>query len=159
MAAEAIQPLPRTNHAAVGVGSKLYVWGGDGRSATIPTPTLEIFDVPSVSWEEPQRLHGSDMPDAGLEGMAVTSDGEVAYSFGGVTGSYPFRTYHNTLYNVTPSHSLYHKLQPTSFSHTLPRTAEGSCIVQFQDKLLLHGGSDNITETNNELHVFDIKKS
>lgn len=67
MAAEARQPLPRTNHAAVGVGSKLYVWGGDGRSATIPTPTLEVFDVPSVSWEEPQRLHGSDMPDAGLE--------------------------------------------------------------------------------------------
>ena len=66
------QPLPRRGHAAVG-GSRLYVWEGDSGSCTISTTTLEIFDVPSVTWEQPQVLQAaSDMPD-GLYGIAVTT--------------------------------------------------------------------------------------
>ena len=69
------EPLPRRDHAAVGIGSKLYVWGGYGGSSKIKTTALEIFDVTcATDWEQPQLLDGSNMPD-GLWGMAVTSDG------------------------------------------------------------------------------------
>ena len=82
------QPLPRDSHAAAGIGSKLYMWGGDGGSSKIKSTALEIFVVTSVQWEQQKALRGYDMSD-GLEGMAVTSDGETAYCCCGRTGSYP----------------------------------------------------------------------
>jgi len=58
------QRLPRSDHAAVGIGSKLYVWGGDSLSGSaIRTKELESFDVLSLTWKEPQVLHGVNMPD------------------------------------------------------------------------------------------------
>ena len=152
------QPLPRPWHAAVGIGSKLYVWGGCSSSSTISTRTLslETFDVPSVTWEEPQVLHGSDMPE-GLRGMAVTSDGQTSYSFGGRAGSHPY-TYYNTLFQVIPSQHLCQELQPTSSSNTAPDKTSASCILQFQDKLVLQGGYTGQSRTN-ELYVFDLKES
>lgn len=151
------EPLRRTTHAAVGIGSKLYVWGGYSSSSTIRSKLIEIFDVPSATWEEPINLDGSDMPD-GLYGMAVTSDGEVAYCCSGVTGSFPHDTRYNTIYQVTPFQNLCQELQPTSPSHTAPEKTSHSRIVHFQDKLILHGGSTGQMRTN-ELQVFDLKKS
>ena len=147
------EPLPRRSHAAVGIGSKLYVWGGDGSGSTIRTTTLEIFDVPSVTWEEPQILQGSDMPD-GLADMAVTTEGETSYCFGGRAGPYTY----NTLFQVNPSQHLCQTLQPTSPSHTAPRKTSSSRIVQFNHKLVLHGGFTGQRQTN-ELRVFDLTNS
>ena len=145
------QPLPRTRHAAVGIGSKLYVWGGNGGSSKIKTTALETFDVTSVQWEQPQLLNGSSMPD-GLQAMAVTSDGETAYCCCGWTGS----TRYNTVFEITPSQHLCKELQPTSDAR--PQGTSGSRVVRFQDKLVLYGGHTGQRLTN-ELHVFDLKKS
>ena len=152
------QPLPRAWHAAVGIGSKLVVWGGDGGSTKIKTRELAVFDVPSLTWEEdPPVVDGSDMPD-GLRGMAVTSDGETAYCCGGQTGSsYPC-TYYNKLFQITPSRHLCQELEPTSPSHTAPEKSSGSRLVQFGDKLVLYGGYTGHERTN-ELHVFHTKTS
>ena len=149
------QPLPRTRHAAVGIGRKLYVWGGYGGSSKIKTTALETFDVTSVQWEQQQLLNGSSMPD-GLDGMAVTSDGETAYCCCGRTGSYPY-TYYNTVFEITPSQHLCKELQPTSPS-LMPEKTSGSRVVRFRDKLILFGGLTGQRWTN-KLHVFDLKKS
>ena len=146
------QPLPRTRHAAVGIGSKLYVWGGNGGFSKIKTTALEIFDVASLKWEEEEALHGCDMPD-GLRAMAVTSDGETAYCCCGRTGS----IYYNTVFEITPSQHLCKELQPTSPS-LMPEKTSDSRVVRFHDRLILFGGYTDEKRTN-ELHVFDLKKS
>ena len=146
------QPLPRDSHAAVGIGSKLYVWGGWDGSSKIKSTTLEIFDVASLKWEEQEALRGCDMPD-GLRDMAVTSDGETAYCCCGRTGS----RYYNTVFEITPSQHLCKELQPTSPSF-MPEKTSGSRVVRFHDKLILFGGYTGRRWTN-ELHVFDLKKS
>ena len=149
------QPLPRASHAAVGIGSKLYVWGGYGGSSKIKTTALETFDVTSVQWEQSQLLNGSSVPD-GLCDMAVTSDGETAYCCCGWTSSYP-STYYNTVFEITPSQHLCKELQPTSPS-LMPEKTSGSRVVRFHDKLVLFGGCTGHRWTN-ELHIFDLKKS
>ena len=146
------QPLPRNRHAAVGIGSKLYVWGGYDGFSKIKSTALETFDVTSVQWEQSQLLNGSSVPD-GLHDMAVTSDGETAYCCCGRTDS----TYYNTVFEITPSQHLCKELQPTSPS-LMPEKTSGSRVVQFQDKLILFGGSTGQRLTN-ELRVFDLKKS
>ena len=150
------QPLPRNKHAAVGIGSKLYVWGGYGGSSEIKSTALEIFDVASLKWEEQKALHGCDIPN-GLEDMAVTSNGETAYCCCGRTGSYLNYNYYNTVFEIAPSQHLCKKLQPTSFS-LMPEKISGSRVVRFHDKLILFGGFTGQRRTN-ELHVFDLKKS
>ena len=57
------QPLSRYRHAVVGIGSKLYVWGGYRGSSKIKSTAVEVFDVTCANWEEPQQLDGSSMPD------------------------------------------------------------------------------------------------
>ena len=144
------QPVPRKHHAAVGIGSKLYVWGGYGGSSKIKTTALETFDVTSVQWEQPQLLNVSSMPD-GLRGMAVTSDGETFYCCCGQAGS----TYYNTVFEITPSLHLCKELQPTSPFDARPQGTIGSRVVRFHDKLVLFGGYTGQRWTN-ELHVFDL---
>ena len=80
------EPQARDGHAAVGVGQTLYVWGGDGGGTSVQASTVECLDVPSATWQEPRQLRGHPLPHR-LHSMAVTTDGERAYSFGGVTGS------------------------------------------------------------------------
>ena len=148
------EPQRRKFHAAVGIGKHLFVWGGDGGSTKIRTTVVESFNVLSLAWEQPQDLQGS-LPD-GLCDMAVTCDGERAYFFGGRTGSYAF-TFHDSLYQVTPSQNLCQHLQAESASHA-PAKTSGCCIVQFRDELVLHGGWTGEGRTD-DLHVFDLKKS
>lgn len=149
------QPQPRENHAAVGVGKKLFVWAGDCGSSKIQTTTVESFDVSSGTWEQPQRLHGS-LPD-GLYGMAVASDGENAYSFGGRSGSHSKYTYYNTLYEINLSTFECNELVPRDLSFA-PKKKKGSGMVLFESKLVIHGGYTGQDWTD-DLHVFDIRTS
>ena len=149
------EPLPRSRHAAVGIGSKLYVWAGDHSHLTIQSRKLEIFDVPSMTWEWPQALYGSDMPD-GLRGMAVTTDDVTSYTFGGATGSSNPYTYHNMLFQVTPSQHLCQTLEPLNPVSTSQKKIAGSGIVHFKDKLVLYGGFTGLGCTD-ELHAFDLR--
>ena len=107
------EPQPRAGHAAVGVDQKLYIWGGNSPSR-IQTATIDVFDVPSLAWQQPKKLRGSQLPDNML-GMAVATDGESAYSFGGKTDS---KTAFNALFKVDLS-----TLLCTEIGHKISSTA------------------------------------
>lgn len=152
------QPLPRDGHAAVGIGGKMVVWGGYGGPTKIKTSTLEIFDVCSVTWQQPLVLHGSHMPD-GLYGTAVTTEGLLLRRRSGPYHNY---TYHNTVFQIIPSQRLCQELPLPSPFHTAPEKALASCIVHFKDKLILYGGftRQNLgTPQSDELYVLDIRNS
>ena len=141
-------PEPRWKRAAFGVGMKHFVWGGDdGSAAGIPTTHIQTFDVSSTKWKEPQRLQGS-LPD-GLRDMAVTTDGECAYLFGGWNGS----TCINTIYEIN-SRTLECKeiLSASSFS---PPALSGSRIVYQNNKLVVQGGYTDDGRYNDDLYIFD----
>lgn len=142
------QPQPRYRHAAFGVGLKQYVWAG---SADINTAQIETFDISSAKWEKPQLLQGS-LPDS-LSGMAVTTDGEHAYTFGGVKGS----TRINTLYEINPRTLQCRELLPESSLHA-PKGASASGLVYYKGKLVVYGGYTDEGRTD-DLHVFDLRKS
>lgn len=145
------QPQPRERHAAVGIGRNLYVWGGfGGKSASIQTATIETFDVHSETWQEAKELRCS-LP-ANLRGMAVTTDGVTAYTFGGRTDH---DAYLNTIYEINPRTLQCRELVAKNPSHT-PKQAYGSGLLYFNRKLVVHGGRIGQDRTN-ELHVFDLK--
>lgn len=148
------EPQPRSNHAAFGVGGKHFVWGGDvdSRSTKVHTTQIETFDISSWKWEEPQTLQGS-LPDR-LWGMAITTDGENVYSFGGHNSS----TRINTVYQISPSTLQFEELQPTGSSYCVPKGATGSRIVYFKEQLVVFGGYTGQAYTD-DLYVFDLKKS
>ena len=148
------KPLARFKHAAVGIENTLYLWGGCSTSAKIQTSILESFDVPFGTWEYPHELRGG-IPDC-LNEMAVATDGEYAYTFGGQTGYSP-GTYVNTLYRIDPITLGCRRLVPGNPSHA-PKAVVSSRMVHFKDNLVVHGGFDEENSTN-EVHLFDLRKS
>ena len=148
------EPSPRPGRAAVGIGQKLYTWGGRS-SAGIQSVlgfAVHSFDVPSVTWEEPQQFNGF-LP-VGLHSMAVSTDGESAYSFGGIS-SYNNICY-DTLYEVNVAQSELRKLLPAD--NGFPPDTFLSGMVYFNEKLVIYGGYGSGVSTD-ELYVFDLKES
>lgn len=151
------QPPPRESHAAVGVGQKLYIWGGIDESSDDETDAatvtmIESFDVPSLAWQRPEKL-SRPLP-SGLEGTAVTSDGVNAYCYGGRIGH---ETYLNTIYQINPLTRQCKELVPKDPS-CAPKRSSGSCIVYFDEKLVVHGGFTG-QEWTNQLRVFHLRSS
>ena len=146
------EPQPRALHSAVGVGQKLYVWGGGGFSS-IKAALIETFDVPSLAWQQPKMLHGSQLPDD-MRGMAVASNGESAYFFGGRTD---LSTYFNTLFEINLSTLLCTELGNKA-SSTAPKKTCYSGMLYFDQKLVVHGGYTGQDETD-DLRVFDLRTS
>ena len=150
------QPQPRSGHAAVGIGRKLYIWGGKGDSsqAAIQCTTIESFDVLSETWQQPKEFDCS-LP-ANFVSMAVASDGESAYFFG---GSPEVHTYSSALYQVEPTmrRGQCWELVPRNPS-SAPRKGCGAGMVCYNYKLVVYGGFDG-KECTNELHVFDLGTS
>lgn len=142
------EPQPRRWHAALGVGDKHFLWGGQGDS--IRTTQIETFDVFSTKWVEPQLLQGS-LPDR-LDSMAVATDGEKAYTFGGYRGS----TRINNIYEINLLTSQCKEIPPAS-SYSPPGVA-GSGMVYWNEQLVVYGEYTSKGRTN-DLHVFDLKKS
>ena len=147
------EPQPRAGHAAVGAGQKLYIWGGDS-SYPIQATTIDTFDVPSLAWQEPQELCGSQ-PRNKMWGMAVATNGETAYFFGGKTES---NTYSNTLFKIELSTLLCEEINHRTFS-TAPKEKFFSCMLYFDEKLVVHGGYTSAGEETEELHIFDLRTS
>ena len=145
------EPRARYYHAAVGVGQKLYAWGGD--DARTSASTVECLDVPSATWQEPRQLRGHPLPDR-LDRMAVTADGERAYSFGGRTGSGAS----NAVYEVKMTSLECRELAPASASPA-PSTKYGSGMVHYQHMLVVYGGYTSEGRPTDELHVFDLNTS
>ena len=104
------EPSARYGHGAVGCGGNLFVWAGRGGGSPVPSSVLERFNVVSTSWQEQRQLRGQSLPD-GFNSMAVTSDGEKAYFFGGRDESY---TLHNSLYCLDLSSLVCRMIVPSS---------------------------------------------
>ena len=142
------EPQPRWLHGAFGVGLKYFLWGGAG-SLTIRTAEIETFDITSAQWLNPQPLKGS--PPDRLEGMAVTTDGDYAYSFGGWNGSTS-----NHIYEIN-SRTLQCMKIPLASSYSPPEI-QYSAIVCFNEKLVAYRGWTGQGPTD-DLYVFDLRKS
>ena len=148
------EPSARYCHGAVGCGGNLFVWAGDGgRGSRVPSSVLERFNVVSTSWQEPRQLRGQSLPD-GLERMAVTSDGERAYCFGGMDGS---GERHNSLYCLDLSSLLSRLIIPTTASES-PSPRSSSAMVHWRRKVVLYGGYTG-RSASDELFVFDLDTS
>ena len=147
------QPRPRRDHVAVGVGQKLYIWGGEGDSLRIQPTSVESFNVLFDTWERPQQLHGS-LP-GGLWDLAYTNEGQIAYTFGGFDGSQLI----NTLYQIDLSTQNCKELVPVNPSRA-PMKLCGSRMVYFNHQLVVYGGSrgQGLAKID-ELHVFDLRTS
>ena len=148
----AAESSSRHLHAAVGLGSNMFVWGGRGGGGSlVSSSVVEQFNVPSFSWQAPRQLRGQSLPD-GLYGMAVASDGDKAYCFGGFAdqGS----QLHNALYVVDLSSMQCREIAASTES---PTARVHSAMVYYRRQLVLYGGLTG--STSDELFVFDLGTS
>ena len=144
-------PSARYHHAAVGFGANLFVWGGNGGfSLPVPSSVIERFNILSVTWNGPRRLLGQSPPDL-LDSMAVASDGERAYFFGGLVEP---RRLSNALYVLDLSSLWCRKI--VAAKSPSPRSNSG--ILYYQRKLVMYGG-DAGEGPSDELFVFDLDSS
>lgn len=144
-------PPSRFLHATVTVRDCLYVWGGrvdDG--LPVLTSTVEKFSVASMKWEDPQNLLVS-LPE-GLFAMAIASDGESCYTFGGRTNS---SDYTDTLYQVNP---VTGECREIVAANPPPPPRWFSAMVYHDQKLIVYGG-ETAQRATDDLHVFDLKTS
>ena len=177
------EPQARYHHAAVGVGQTLCVWGGDGSGTLVQVSTVECFDVPSATWQEPRQLRVHTLREhllPTLRSMAVTADGERAYWFGGWNGwtntdvllgppghRYDHDTltslwiasrYSNAVYEVNMMSLECRELAPATASPA-PSEKYGSGMVHYQNMLVVYGGLTSEGRPTDELHVFDLNTS
>ena len=147
------EPFARCNHGAIVFGVNLFVWAGyGGRGSPVPSSVLERFNVVSTSWQEPRQLRGQSLPN-GFNSMAVTSDGEKAYFFGGTDES---NTRHNSLYCLDLSSLVCRVIVPGFKS---PSPPYDSAMVHYRRKFVLYGGYTDGGSTSDELFVFDLDTS
>jgi len=145
------EPRPRHYHAAFGVGSKHFLLGGFRSS--IQTAQIETFDVSSTKWQEPLVLKGP--PPDRQSSIAVTTDGNSAYSFGGCVGHTPT----NSIYEINIRTLECRHVLPTS-SYSPPGVVYSS-ILLYNEQLVACGGQTAERRNyglTNDLHVFDLRK-
>ena len=141
------RPAARRYHAAVGAGQTMLVWGGRGEG--IQTSTVESFDVTSLTWKEPRQLQG-DLPIA-LASVAVASDGEKAYMFGGLSS----RGLENKLFSLDLASLECRELVPSSTPR--PSGREHCRMVCCGGKLVVYGGfSGSVIGASDDLYTFDL---
>jgi hypothetical protein len=97
----------------------------------VETGVVEGFDVVSAIWRDPRRLHGDPLPP-GLQGMAVTTDGEKGYVFGGYTGGKRF----DLLFSIDPTSLDCRELVPSAGSSSRPGARRDSAIVRHERRLV-----------------------
>ena len=145
-------PSARRGHAAVGCGSNMFIWGGDGGGSVVSSSVVERFNVQSTSWQEPRQLRGQSLPD-GLRCMAVASDGERAYYFGGYVGR-GFQPC-NSLYVLDLSSMQCRQMATGGES---PTARSSSAMVHYRRQLVVYGGSTE-SGASDELFVYDLDTS
>ena len=147
------EPSARSGHAAVGCGSNMFVWAGDGDGGSVVSSSVvERFNVQSTSWQDPRQISGQSPPD-GLYSMAVASDGERAYYFGGYVDRRSQR--YNSLYVLDLS-SMHCRQMATGGES--PTAISWSAMVHYRRQLVLYGGLTE-SRTSDELFVFDLDTS
>ena len=147
------EPSARYGHAAVGSGSNMFVWGGDGGGGSVVSSyVVERFNVQSTSWQEPRHIRGQSPPD-GLYAMAVVSDGERAYYFGGYLGRGSQSC--NSLYVLDLSSMQCRQMATGGES---PTARSWSAMVHYKRRLVVYGGYTG-SGASDELFVFDLDTS
>ena len=150
LAVYSTEPSARYHHAAVGVGSNMFVWGGDGGDGSVVSSSVvERFNVQSASWGQ---VRCPSLPD-GLRGMAVESDGERAYCVGGFVGR--GSQLYNALYVLDLSSMRCRKLSTGAQS---PTARAYSNIIHYARTLVLYGGWTG-SRMSDELFIFDLDTS
>lgn len=136
----------------------MLIWAGtDARSSSVvESSVVESFNVMSMVWQKPRRLHGQFLPDR-YRSMAVASDGEKAYTFGGWSGP---QERCNKLYEVDLLSLECRELVPATSVSPSARTASG--LVYVNRRLVMYGG--NIAghrggTATDDLFVFDLNTS
>lgn len=159
------EPSARQRHAALGVGQIMFMWAGESNAPpSINASVMERFNVTSTSWEQPPQLLNRALPYS-YYAMAVASDGENSYLFGG----FAEQLVDDSPYTLRPQMTemrLYHvntmsleccELVPaTSFS---PTARSLSALVCVNQNLLSYGGQTSGGVASNELFVFDLNTS
>ena len=146
------EPLPRYDHAAVTVDSKLYMWGGFAgfEKSRELTKYIEVFDISTELWEQ-KPTHGT--PPPGLYDTAYTVVGSCLFVFGGYDGV----SYHNSLFKLD-MHTYQWKRMRVSNPSSGPQRKRGCGMVSFGDnQLVVFAGSMGSAWTD-ELHVFALDK-
>ena len=157
MDAPVAEPTARCLHAAVRVRHNLMVWGGYGGSgSTLSSSLIETFNVPSSSWKQQRRLRGQSLPD-GYDSMAVASDGERAYTFGGLVGPSGSQSHQNTLYSMNISSLTSREIVPANASESPSPRSSGAMVFHARN-LVIHGGN-NERGALDDLFVFDLDTS
>ena len=140
-------PRSRWARAAVGVGQTLLVLGGGGVEET---SLVERFDVVSATWRDARRLQRDSLPVGLRNNMAVTSDGETGYVFG---GDYSGGT-SDKLFAINLTSLECRELVPSPQSSYRPGPRSASAMVYSEGRLVMYGGV-----SSREVEVFDLNKS
>jgi len=72
-------PCPRSDHAAVSIDNKIYIFGGSS-DQTLPLNDLHIFDTDTMTWSQPVIKGSCPYPRSGHGFVAI---GKKAFVFGG----------------------------------------------------------------------------
>ena len=146
----ATEPSARLFHAALAIGQNMFICAGSGHG--VESSVLHKFDVASTSWQEPRQLLNQTLPD-GFCGMAVASDGENSYLFGGFVG---LRSC-NKIYKINISLECKELVPATSVG---PTGRGHSGLVCANGTLISYGGYTGISDSAlNDLFMFDLNTS
>ena len=148
-----VEPSARYRHAAVSFGRNMLVWGGEGDS-TVPS-SVESYSVSPNVWQKPRKLRGQSLPNR-LRHMAVASDGERAYFFGGWIDARGLQRRSNALYVLDLSSRWCRELVAANAEES-PSPRGFSAMVYRKRTLVLYGGDTEII--SDELFVFDLDTS
>jgi N-acetylneuraminic acid mutarotase len=151
-AAEANSPVVRLEASAVGVGNKLYVFGGYGVDSPnwLATKETDAFDPVANTWT---RL--ADMPE-GLTHIGAATDGRYIYAAGGyvsnyVTGWQTFATRDVWRYDTVAN-------KWTAFV-PLPAARAAGAMVILNNQLHYVDGADAKRNGTNEHWVLNLKSA
>ena len=151
------EPSARYHHGACSFGGNLLVWGGDGgTNSRVPLSVVEIFNITCTAWQEPRHIQGLSSHDF-LRSMAVASDRERAYFFGGLSGPSGFEDYSNALHVMDLSSLRCREIVATNTEES-PRPRSNSGMVYHRRQLILYGGNTR-GGTSDELFVFELDSS
>ena len=104
----------------------------------------------STTWRGARRLQGDSLP-VGLRSMAVTSDGETGYVFG---GSYSGGT-SDKLFAINLTSLECRELVRSPQLSYRPGPRSYNAMVYSEGRLVMYGDP----ESNREVEVFDLNKS
>ena len=136
----------------------MYLMAGNGGSGpAVPSSEMSKFNVPSASWSEKLELCDQLFPE-NWDRMAVASNEEMAYCFGGNVRRGTTQQLRKSLYRINLESLICAEVLPTTAVES-PCEREASAMVHCRRKLVLYGGYTGIPMPSDELFAFDLGTS